>query len=195
MNNFKIRYKSTNCYFIESRSGGLLAFDAGWPDTYKAYKDGLKEQGNTVKNIQWLIVSHFHMDHAGLAGILLNNGVQLIVFKNQIQAISEMENLINRKKIPYQKIDLSKITIMEISQSRQWLANIGIEGEVLHTNGHSEDSISLLLDSGEAFIGDLVPREDMISEEDWRNKNSWILLRNNGARYIKPAHAEEYVLT
>ncbi|GIV64069.1 MAG: MBL fold metallo-hydrolase [Chloroflexota bacterium] len=191
MNILKIRFKSTHCYFIESGSG-LLAFDAGWPDTYKAYKDGLKEQGYSVKDIRWLMVSHFHMDHAGLAGILVHHGVQFVVFSNQRAAIADMEKLIERKNISYQKIDPTGITLMEIAQSRAWLAEIGIKGEVCHTNGHSEDSISLILDSGEAFIGDLVPREDMIGEEDWKSQRSWALIRSKGARCIKPAHAEEY---
>ena len=82
----RIRYKSTNCYFIDT-GGGLLAFDAGWPNTYREYKDGLKEQGYSVKNIKWLIVSHFHIDHAGLAGTLADNGVAFIVFPNQLGAI------------------------------------------------------------------------------------------------------------
>ena len=31
----------------------------------------------------------------------------------------------------------------------------GIQGRVLHTPGHSPGSMTLLLDSGEAFVGDL----------------------------------------
>jgi len=193
MNIIKIRHKSTYCYCINSNSG-LLAFDALWPDSYKAYKDGLREYGQNVKNIRWLIVSHFHIDHAGLAGILGRNGVQFIVFTNQLAAISDMEKLIERKEIPYQRIDQSKIILKEVTQSRQWLREIGVMGEILHTNGHSEDSISLILDTGEAFFGDLVPAEGMIGEDDWKSKNSWKLLKDKGVRYIKPAHAEEYAL-
>jgi ribonuclease/clavin/mitogillin len=193
MSVIKIRYKSTNCYFIDTGKG-LLAFDAGWPNTYRDYKDRLKEQGHSVKNIRWLMVSHFHIDHAGLAGILVENGVRFIVFPNQLGAIDEMEALIERKNMVYRKIDRSKIKVLEIGASRRWLEAIGIPGEVLHTNGHGEQSISLLLDTGEALIGDLAP-EGMIADEDCKSKNSWALLRSKGAKYIKPAHAKEFVLT
>ncbi len=77
--NQQVRYKNTNCYFVSAR-GGLLAFDAGWPGTYRAYKDGLREQGWSVKDVRWLLVSHFHLDHAGLAGISVENGVEFVVF-------------------------------------------------------------------------------------------------------------------
>jgi glyoxylase-like metal-dependent hydrolase (beta-lactamase superfamily II) len=36
------------------------------------------------------------------------------------------------------------------------LAEYGIAGKVIHTPGHSPSSISIVLDSGEALIGDLV---------------------------------------
>jgi glyoxylase-like metal-dependent hydrolase (beta-lactamase superfamily II) len=189
----RIRYQSTNCYFIDT-GRGLLAFDAGWPNTYREYKDCLKEQGYLVKNIKWLIVSHFHIDHAGLAGILSEHGVTFVVFRNQVDAIQEMESLIERKKMTYHKLDLSQVHIMEIGDSRKWLESIGIRGEVLHTNGHGEQSISLILDDGDAFIGDLAP-ENMIGDDDWKSKNSWDLLKSKGARQIRPAHANEYSMS
>jgi len=188
----KVRYKNTNCYFV-SACGGLLAFDAGWPGTYRAYKDGLREQGWSVKDVRWLLVSHFHLDHAGLAGILVENGVEFVVFPEQVAAVAEMESLIARKAIPYQAIDAAKIRRLELADSRAWLARIGIQGEVLHTNGHAEHSVSLLLDSGEAFVGDLTP-ESMVAEDDLLSQASWALLRAKGAHRIYPAHAQEFVL-
>jgi len=187
----KTRYKSTNCYFIDT-GNGLLAFDAGWPNTYREYKDRLREQGYSVKNIKWLIVSHFHIDHAGLAGVLVENGVSFFVFPNQLAAISEMEALIERKNMAYRPIDQSKIHILEFAASRDWLAGIGLHGEVLHTNGHGEQSISLLLDTGDAFVGDLTP-ESMIGEDDWRSRSNWALLRSKGAKQIWHAHADDLV--
>jgi glyoxylase-like metal-dependent hydrolase (beta-lactamase superfamily II) len=189
----KIRYQSTNCYLLDTGSG-LLAFDAGWPNTFREYKDCLKEQGYSVKDIRWLVVSHFHIDHAGLAGVFCERGVMVIVFPNQLAAIPEMEALLERKKIIYRKLDASQVHVLAIHESRRWLAGIGIAGEVLHTNGHGEQSISLLLDSGEAFIGDLAP-EAMVSEEDEPSKHSWALLRSKGAQHIRPAHAPEFWLT
>jgi hydroxyacylglutathione hydrolase len=35
------------------------------------------------------------------------------------------------------------------------LLEFGVDGRIVHTPGHTSGSISLLLDSGEAFVGDL----------------------------------------
>ncbi|MEL7645507.1 MAG: MBL fold metallo-hydrolase, partial [Anaerolineaceae bacterium] len=183
---------STNCYFLTAR-GGLLAFDAGWPGTYREYKDGLREQGWSVKDVRWLLVSHFHLDHAGLAGLMVENGVEFVVFPEQLGAIAEMESLIERKAMPYRTIDRAKIQLLEIGASRMWLERLGIQGEALRTTGHSPDSISLVLDSGEAFVGDLTP-ESMAAEDDLLSTASWALLRAMGARIVYPAHAQEFVL-
>jgi glyoxylase-like metal-dependent hydrolase (beta-lactamase superfamily II) len=172
---------------------GLLAFDAGWPDTYRDYKDFLKSYGYKITDIKWLIVSHFHIDHAGLAGLMVEKGVQFFVFKNQLYAIDEMESLIAKKGMPYYKINLSKILIIEITESRSLLKSVGISGQIIQTNGHGEQSITLLLDSGEAFIGDLPP-DTMIGEDDNASIANWQILKSKGARIIKPAHAAEYII-
>jgi endoribonuclease LACTB2 len=193
INTITIRYKSTNYYLIDTGSG-LLAFDAGWPDTYINYKDCLKLQGFRMSDIKWLIVSHFHIDHAGLAGMFVGKGIQFFVFKNQLYGIEEMESLIAKKNMAYQKINLDSVLIMEIAESRNLLKSLGIQGEIIQTNGHGEQSISLLLDSGEAFIGDLPP-ESMVGDDDHSAKSNWQLIKRKGARIIKPAHASEYIIS
>jgi glyoxylase-like metal-dependent hydrolase (beta-lactamase superfamily II) len=36
------------------------------------------------------------------------------------------------------------------------LCDYGVDGFVMHTPGHSEASVSIILDNGEAFIGDMI---------------------------------------
>src|SRR5260370_1294944 len=43
------------------------------------------------------------------------------------------------------------------AESRALLARLGIGGEIVPTPGHSDDSVSLVLDDGSAFTGDLTP--------------------------------------
>ncbi len=47
--------------------------------------------------------------------------------------------------------------MLEINASRAFLARIGILGEIISTPGHSDDSVTLILDQGVAFTGDLTP--------------------------------------
>ncbi|MEZ5069926.1 MAG: MBL fold metallo-hydrolase [Bacteroidales bacterium] len=188
----RIRYKSTSCYFLVV-SSGILAFDAGWPGTFGAYRDAMKQEGLRPADIRWLLVSHFHMDHAGLAGLLVERGVEFAVFPNQLPFIGAMERLISGKEAGYTPIDPNRTTRLELSGSRSWLADRGISGEVIPTDGHGADHVSLVLDSGEAFIGDLAPLSS-IGPEDEASRKNWQTLRTMGARQIYPAHAEPFLL-
>ena len=68
------------------------------------------------------------------------------------------------------------------------LKGFGIDGEAIITGSHSSDSVCFILDTHEAIIGDLVPREQ-IMEDDIETKNSWERIVEKGARYIYPSHA------
>ncbi|MEV4221293.1 MULTISPECIES: MBL fold metallo-hydrolase [unclassified Nonomuraea] len=59
----------TLVYAVESPNGPLLV-DAGWnhPDAWAALCDGLAAAGMAVADVSGVVVTHFHPDHAGLAG-------------------------------------------------------------------------------------------------------------------------------
>ncbi|NUW45190.1 MBL fold metallo-hydrolase [Nonomuraea rhodomycinica] len=59
----------TLVYAIESPQGPVL-IDAGWnhPDAWEALSGGLATLGMDVASVRGVVVTHFHPDHAGLAG-------------------------------------------------------------------------------------------------------------------------------
>ena len=65
-----------NGYLLEDE-GGLTLIDCGWKgdDVLAALEDGLARCGYAVRDVRRLLVTHFHMDHYGLAGTLVNAGV------------------------------------------------------------------------------------------------------------------------
>jgi glyoxylase-like metal-dependent hydrolase (beta-lactamase superfamily II) len=74
------------------------------------------------------------------------------------------------------------------------LAQIGIAGEIVPTPGHSEDSVSLVLDEGAAFTGDLTPLGRIGPEDAEVVAASWRLLRAYGVTRIYPGHGPVYPL-
>jgi glyoxylase-like metal-dependent hydrolase (beta-lactamase superfamily II) len=75
-----------------------------------------------------------------------------------------------------------------ISPARAALAAIGVRGEIVETPGHSEDSISLVLDDGTAFIGDL-HTPDYADEDSYPVVvESWRLLLKAGAKVCYHSH-------
>jgi ribonuclease/clavin/mitogillin len=71
---------------------------------------------------------------------------------------------------------------LTLAESRGFLASLGLFGEILPTLGHTDHCVSLLLDDGRAFTGDLPPEE--AAGENPKALASWALLRSR----IYPGH-------
>src|SRR5215213_5552800 len=104
--------------------------------------------------IRYALATHYHIDHAGLAQDLENAGVPLLVIDVQVPFIPLMKRHI-KPQDHFTDIVLGGHAVIAASESRALLQHIGIAGEILHTPGHSEDSVSLLLDARPVFTGDL----------------------------------------
>jgi endoribonuclease LACTB2 len=65
---------------------------------------------------------------------------------------------------------------------------VGIAGAILHTPGHSEDSVSLLLEDGPVFTGDLADPRMVGPEDPDIVRASWQLLKNRGATQVYAGH-------
>ncbi|MBN2051638.1 MAG: MBL fold metallo-hydrolase [Spirochaetales bacterium] len=189
MNIATIHCKNVKCYLLPSSEGWFL-FDAAWPHQYSLFRDSVKALGIRMKDIKRFVVSHFHIDHAGLAGMFMANGMEFTVFENQTAHLDEMEALIERKGYPYTKIKKPSLQNMNLSESRAWLRSLGIEGVIIQIFGHGDHSIALVLDSGDVLIGDLPVEyhyDDLV-------KADWDRLYSLGGRTFFPAHAEGFSL-
>jgi len=123
------RYHSTNCFFVKSSlNQRLLAVDAGWPSTLYEYARNMKTIGCKLDEVAWAIVTHFHMDHAGLISEFLERGVTCFVFENQIDAVDSMEKTILKNDKTYKMIDKEKLRPISAKDSRAVLAALGIMG-------------------------------------------------------------------
>ena len=186
------RYHNTNCYFLESSiNDSLLAIDAGWPCTLYEYQRNMKTIGYSFKNIKWAIVTHFHMDHAGLIGEFIKEGITCYKLENQtLNDIDEMERVIikNKEYSSYQTIDKNMLKARTIKELNNELRILGIDGEVIVTKGHSPDSITFLTKEHEAIIGDLAPI-NQIMENDNESLESWNSIKQKGIKKIYPSHA------
>jgi endoribonuclease LACTB2 len=140
-----------------------------------------------LEEIRYGLATHYHIDHAGHAQELKNAGMKLVVMESQSDAIPLMKKHI-KPQDNYLDISTGDNTVLTFAQSREFLRGIGIGGEILPTPGHSPDSVSLLLDDGSAFTGDLT-HPSMISVEDEAAViASWQLLRDRGAVRLYGGH-------
>ena len=147
----------------------------------------LSRAGIPLSEIQYGLATHYHIDHAGLAQDLKNAGVRLLTIDVQVPFIHLIKRHIKAQD-HFTEISMEENVVISVSQSRALLHRIGIDGEILHTPGHSEDSVSLLLDGGPVFTGDLTD-PTMIGPEDSEIVHaSWQLLRDRGATRVYAGH-------
>lgn len=179
-----VGYRSTN-YWVISAGASRLLVDIGWPGTLGMMKAHLRKMGVPLHEIRYALATHYHIDHAGLAEELKREGIPLLVLDVQVQAIPLMKRW-TKPSDHYVEITEHGNVIISFAQSRQFLRQIGIDGEILPTPGHTEHCVSLLLDDGSAFTGDL-PAEAMAFDH-LVALASWQLLRAKGARRVYPAH-------
>jgi ribonuclease/clavin/mitogillin len=181
-----VGYLSTN-YWVISAGRSRLLVDLGYPGTMGTMRARLNQMDIPFKEIRYALATHYHIDHAGLAQELKLAGIPLIVLDVQVAAIPHMKRF-TKPQDHYVDISLDVNIVITASESRALLEKIGIHGEILHTPGHSDDSVSLLLNDGSAFTGDLTPLELAWGEAGELVKASWQLLKEKGARRDYPAH-------
>jgi len=88
----------------------------------------------------------------------------------------------------YQDIVLDDNIVISAAESRAFLARIGIQGEIISTPGHSDDSVTLILDDGSAFTGDLTPPQAAPLDPANLARQSWERIRAAGGRTVYPGH-------
>ena len=181
-----VGYRSTH-YWVVGAGTARLLFDLGWPGTMGLLRANLRRMDVPIEEIRYGLASHYHIDHAGLAQELKQAGVPLLVLDVQVSAIPIMKTW-TKPRDHYVDISTHDNLVISFSESRALLAQVGIPGQIVHTPGHSDDSVSLLLDDGSAFTGDLT-HPAMVGENDAALVlASWRRLRERGARRVYPAH-------
>lgn len=187
-----VGYLSTN-YWVISAGRSRLLVDLGYPGTMGSLRKRLSQKDIPLSEIRFALATHYHIDHAGLAQEFKLAGVSLLVLDVQVQAIPLMKQF-TKPHDHYVDISPAGNVIISSTHSRELLASIGLQGEILYTPGHSDDSVSLMLDDGSAFTGDLTPERLAWGESAETVKASWQLLRSKGAQRVYPGHGEIHSL-
>ena len=212
----------TRRYLLPCNEGYLLV-EGGSESEFSLFLKELNEEGIGPGEIKYLFLSHHHEDHAGFASSLRElSDCRIIAHQEALEPLEKGEHfipgeggIVNRRVILYGyylfltkkvRLKLKPLEIMEgdlpvTGDDNEMLRTLGVPGKILVTPGHSPDSISLLLDDGSCFCGDLAMNGPawlktrncciFISDVEQYYK-SWQKIIDQGARTIYPAHGRPF---
>lgn len=188
----RLKYGNTNTFYVPGKSGGLL-IDTDYAGTLQAFFRSLKMNHLELDDISYVLPTHCHPDHIGLIGELQHLGVKLLLIDKQLATVHFPDGIFRRDRhLRYVPIDEKQAAIISCGVSREFLRSIGIEGEIISTSSHSKDSISVILDCGDCFVGDLEPFEYLGGyENNLQLQKDWSLIMSRKPKRIFYAHANE----
>lgn len=214
-----MRLGFTWCYLLKCTDGYLL-IDTSYPNYFPKFQKSIAKLGIDVSEIKYLLLTHHHDDHAGFAAELVNKtGCRVIAHHDAIAPLKQGESEdtmqpVNRRvkfifslfQLFHQQFRFSPLIIGEndiilTGDDLDLLKSIGINGKILHTPGHSQDSISVILSDGNAFVGDVamnflrltgIGHRPIYVEDINIVYESWQRLIEQGAKVIYPSHGKPF---
>ncbi|MBR5667783.1 MAG: MBL fold metallo-hydrolase [Lachnospiraceae bacterium] len=191
----ELRYSNTNTYVIESEQGKIL-FDTGWAGSFPAFCHAMGEAGISVPSLSAILLSHFHPDHMGIAQEIADRGPVILVPDVQLPFLHASDSIFEKEKnAAFRPITDEKVRSFPLTKSREVLGSYGIDGVILHTPGHSDDSISLCLSDGSIFVGDLNPLYELELHRGTQIGESWERLLALQPKTVYYGHAKTAVLS
>ena len=188
----RIRYGNTNTFLIRGDKGSILV-DTDYAGTLQGFYRTIKSLDIKVTDITYVLATHYHPDHMGIVSELMEQGIKLIIMESQTGSVHYSDEIFARDPhLGYKPIDETQALVLAIDESREFLDKIGIQGEIISTPSHSEDSISVMLDDGTCLVGDLEPLEYLAAYEDNKElKSDWDTVLGFSPKRICYAHANE----
>ena len=209
-----IRLGTCKTYLIEG-TGGIVLVDAGNRGCQKAFFNGLAKWGLSPDDVRLIVVTHVHFDHVGSlrairdacrCPVAVHESESSLLASGQVvippgvtrltRAASSLGRAVGPRLFRFESVEPDILV-----QKSFDLTEFGLIGSLVSTPGHTEGSISLLLDDGRAFIGDVAVNPwpfdwgkifPPFAEDAGRLLETWFQLLTSGARYFYPAHGQPF---
>ena len=155
--------KSTVACFLLKINKELALIECGPESCLKHLKNEIKKNGEDVRNIKHVFLTHIHLDHAGAAWWFAKNGANIYVHPFGERHLVNPEKLISSAEIIYGNNmkrlwgDIKAINenkVIPVKDKERIKIN-DMEIKALHTPGHAKHHISWVIGDS-IFTGDVV---------------------------------------
>jgi len=216
---YRLNLGITKSYLLKCTDGYLL-IDAGYKHKFRKFIREIHRLGIKIVDIKYILLTHHHDDHAGfIAEMRTYTNARLIIHEESAPALrkGESENTmqpVNRriKKLfpifrlihpdfKFPQVFLKEDDILIAGDDNELLRKIGIHGQIMMTPGHSHDSMSVIMDDGSAFVGDLamnflkltgIRYRPIYYENIEQVFDNWKRVIDGGGKTIYPAHGKPF---
>lgn len=202
--------------YVYRTAAGYIMIDTGYEHSLVSVKRKLKKVGISLSEIRYVFLTHAHDDHAGFLNELLceNKNLNVIISDKAMPALKRGQNSFDggcstflawlfckfmalfgkaEHRFPCieDKFDNRFIEITDVNKKE--LEEV-LEGKILFTPGHTNDSISLkrgnLIFCGDAAMNGFpsIKRFIIWIENKEQFEKSWDVLLNEDSELIYPAH-------
>lgn len=202
-----------HCYILQDE--GCIMIDGGSPKQAKSFLEALEKLPVEPEDVQLIVLTHGHWDHVGSAKDIKGiTGAELALHQQEkdwlekslkplppgVTTWGHMFVKIMALFMPFVHIPATDVDIV-LGDEELSLARYGIPGKIIHTPGHSMGSVSVSLETGAAFVGDLAmgefplrlsPGLPIMAEDMQKVRESWRVLLDAGTQTIYPAHGKPF---
>lgn len=202
-----------HCYII--REKGTIMVDGGAPRKAKEFAESIKKIPVRPEDVRLIVITHGHWDHIASAKEIkeLTGGKIAMHYREKewlekslkpmppgVTAWGKILSKMITMYLPLVHIPATQVDVV-IGDEGLALEEYGIPGRVIWTPGHSSGSVSILLETGDAFVGDMAmnkfplslrPGLPIFAENNDKLKESWRSLLVRGAKTVYPAHGEPF---
>lgn len=156
-----------NAHLVRGNEGCILV-DTGLPGSEHKIGRALKSIGMDFGDIGLIVVTHAHVDHAGSAARIRSlSGAPILAHGNDAAYYARTAamsfcptgwfgRLFIKTNLMLEPYEAFTPDLLLSNDEPINLAPYGLDGEIRHTPGHTAGSLSVLLASGEALVGDLI---------------------------------------
>lgn len=203
-----------DCSYIVKDEGTIM-IDCGEPKKLKHFMQGIEKASIKPEEVRLIVLTHGHWDHIGSAkDIKEATSAKIAIHEKEKDCLEKSlkpqppgvtlwgKIFINIVKMFMPLIHIPPTDVDVILTDEEFsLDEFGIPGKVIYTPGHSSGSVSVLLETGDVFVGDLAMNKFPlrlspglpIFAEDWDKViESWKMLLDQGAKTVYPAHGEPF---
>lgn len=203
-----------NCFLL--RGERTLLIDGGAWGGLPSFERGLQRLNVDPKEIELILLTHGHWDHITcLSDIRAMTGAKVAIHQRDQYMVESgappfpagvnaygrfmawsAGSLLN-PRLPKVEVD------MVLDDNGLPLSEYGIPGRVVYTPGHSMGHVSILLDSGDAFVGDmamnswflrLTPGLPILADDIRMVVESWRKILPLGVKRVYPAHGLDFAV-